>query len=148
MKTKLKVGDKIRIKSREWYDENKDYKGHVELKGETFIYPMAEFCGKEAVIINVDSNGEYRIDIDNLDWIWTDEMFEDAIISEHSIKSNVFWYAVDDDGCGTLFKDKPLKSEGVWDGNTACYFDRLETVQLFHTLTYDDEPIQIEIRKV
>ena len=43
---------------------------------------MSKYCGKTATIVDVfkDLDGEdaimYRIDLDNRDWNWTDEMFE------------------------------------------------------------------------
>ena len=83
---KYKVGDKVRIKSKEWFDENRQHlRGRVSgvapgLKNGqcySFIDPMSEYCGKEATIISTRERG-YNIDID-MDgrWAWGDWMFED-----------------------------------------------------------------------
>lgn len=75
---RYKIGDKVKVKSREWYDENKDEYGTVELSGfPDFVKDMAVFCGKKATIRSRISN-TYGIDIDNGPrFFWTDEMFEE-----------------------------------------------------------------------
>lgn len=77
---KLELGQKVTIKSLEWYDSNKNaYTGIVPLSTESFVSDMSEYCGKTATIVDVfkDLYGiMYRIDLDNRDWNWTDEMFE------------------------------------------------------------------------
>ena len=80
---KLELGQKVTIKSLEWYDSNKnEYTGDVKLTTESFVSDMSKYCGKTATIVDVfkDFDGEgdimYRIDLDNRGWNWTDEMFE------------------------------------------------------------------------
>ena len=81
---KLELGQKVTIKSVDWYNANKDIDtGVVILTTEYFVKSMSEYCGKTATIVDVfkDLDGEsdaiiYRIDLDNGDWNWTDEMFE------------------------------------------------------------------------
>ena len=80
---KLELGQKVVIKSLDWYNSNKNgYTGIVTLTTESFVSDMSEYCGKTATIVDVfkDLDGEgdimYRIDLDNRDWNWTDEMFE------------------------------------------------------------------------
>lgn len=77
---KYKVGDKVRIKSRDWYDANKDEDGNIFLNGLLFIKPMAEYLGKEAVIkgVGVLFNGRiaYKLDIDGEEFGWFDEFIE------------------------------------------------------------------------
>ena len=80
---KLELGQKVVIKSLDWYNSNKNgYTGIVTLTTESFISDMSEYCGKTATIVDVfkDLDGEgaimYRIDLDNRGWNWTDEMFE------------------------------------------------------------------------
>lgn len=74
---KYKVGDKVRIKSREWYDNNKDKDcdGDILCRGIYFDHDMRPYCGKSATITNVADT--YSIDLDNGKFCWTDEMFED-----------------------------------------------------------------------
>ena len=81
---KLELGQKVTIKSLEWYDSNKNaHTGVLPLSTESFVSDMSEYCGKTATIVDVfkDLDGEsdatmYRIDLDHRDWNWTDEMFE------------------------------------------------------------------------
>ena len=77
---KYKVGDKVRIKSLDWYNENKDKDDNVPLIETTnsdynFIEVMRGFCGKVMTIFSV--NGYYYDMLeDDGDYYWTDEMIE------------------------------------------------------------------------
>ena len=103
---KYKVGDKVVIKSLDWYNINKNSKGKVGVPLE-FNSDMSKYCGMLATITNVEklmislcqyypdqkrivnlnpqTLNEYRLDedffynlnIDNENWNWTLEMFED-----------------------------------------------------------------------
>ena len=73
---KYKVGDKVRIKSLDWYNQNKD----VSLIESTnsyynFIAIMQDFCGKVMTISNVNSD-YYDMVEDAGEYFWTDEMIE------------------------------------------------------------------------
>lgn len=84
---KYKVGDKVRIKSKEWYEDNKDSQGNITTLA-TFTQEMAVFCGRKANIVEVDG-GIYRLDIDNGSFFWDDEMVvqpEKPIISADLLK--------------------------------------------------------------
>lgn len=71
---KHKVGDKVRIKSKEWYEENKDESGEIGSCG--FTEMMQHYCGKVATIVDVDDYS-YLIDLDNGCYFWCDGIFED-----------------------------------------------------------------------
>lgn len=76
---KHKVGDKVRIKSLEWYEKNKNEDGIVITESLCYVPEMAKYCGKEATVVEevvVELPSYYRLDIDNQQWRWTDEMFE------------------------------------------------------------------------
>lgn len=73
---KYKVGDKVRIKSRKWYEANKGSNGRSEFNGLGFLDAMVKFCGKEATIIQSDRDGTYLLDIGDTYW-FNDEMLED-----------------------------------------------------------------------
>lgn len=75
---KYKVGNKIRIKSIEWYKSNCDDLGFVRFSPINFNPKMQEYCGREAVITEASKSGEYRLDIDSSEWMWTEEMFEET----------------------------------------------------------------------
>ena len=75
---KHKVGDKVRIKSKEWYEENKNAEEYVNVLNERFIASMADYCGKIATITSISTDSIfYRINLDNGCWKWNDGMFED-----------------------------------------------------------------------
>lgn len=69
---KYNIGDKVTIRSLDWYNANKDERGYVGY----FVPSMANYCGQEATIVEV-INRIYLIDIDDSNWFWSDEMFED-----------------------------------------------------------------------
>lgn len=72
-------GDKIVIKSIEWYNKNKDELGHVKLQGETFVEDMAKYCGHEMTISEVSEYQNiygYYLEEDEDHWGWTADMFE------------------------------------------------------------------------
>ena len=73
---KYKVGDKILVKSLDWYNQNKD----VSLIESTnsyynFIAIMQDFCGKVMTISSVNSD-YYDMVEDAGKYFWTDEMIE------------------------------------------------------------------------
>lgn len=69
---KYKVGDKVRIKSLDWYNENKDKNGIVNVPYK-FIKEMNGYCGKEFIIQEI-SNDAYLLD--GIDYTFSDDMFE------------------------------------------------------------------------
>ena len=79
---KYKVGDKVRIKSLDWYNENKDEGGIVELSTHVFIPEMIEHCGQIVTIKDVFEdtvgNAVYYY-MEEIVWDWTDEMIEGLV---------------------------------------------------------------------
>lgn len=49
----LKVGDKVQIKSRRWYNKNKNEYYSVQLPV-SFVSRMSDFCGKVVTISYID----------------------------------------------------------------------------------------------
>ena len=93
---KHKVGDIVKIKSREWYNENKEKDGVVRLKEQPFARSMSEYLGKTAKIMEIKTSKLwYGLDIDEQWWNWTDEMFEDEDVSNKDenleIKKEIDW---------------------------------------------------------
>ena len=86
-KLKFKVGDRVRIKSIDWYNENKDKDEIVELSTHLFTPGMSQFCGKVMTISDVfediDDNGVYYME--EIDYDWTDEMIE-GLVEEEEIE--------------------------------------------------------------
>ena len=78
---KYKVGDKVRIKSLDWYNKNatSDF-GDVDCGAMPFMYYMSEFCNKIVTISNVNYKYEYyEIEEDVAANGWTDDMIEGLI---------------------------------------------------------------------
>jgi hypothetical protein len=73
---KYKVGDKVRVKSLEWYNRNKNENGRIDCDESVFFEAnMSKLCGSIVTIKNID------VDIDAYEvkensYYWTDEMFE------------------------------------------------------------------------
>ena len=75
---RFKVGDRVRIKSIAWYNENKNNKGIIVCGSESFTHPMSYLCNKVVNIITIQDDC-YRILEDGGDWYWTDEMIEGLV---------------------------------------------------------------------
>ena len=60
---KYKIGDKVRVKSLEWYNSKKSDYGFT-IDDVTFDHQMSIYCGRLAMIEKLGIS-YYRIDIDN-----------------------------------------------------------------------------------
>lgn len=76
METKFKKGDIVRIKSLDWYNNNKDEKGNVTVTGYScsFTKVLSELCGKCLVIEKVEDTG--GIYLNDLPYVFYEWMFE------------------------------------------------------------------------
>lgn len=84
---KYKVGDKVRVKSLEWYENNRGSNGDINTSGNCFVRDMSLYCGKEATITQTGKGFGYRnyqIDIDEGYWYWPEEVLEDIPNKEPS----------------------------------------------------------------
>ena len=114
---KYKVGDKVRIKSLDWYNENKDEDGNIILINCTnssynFIEKMRGLCGKVMTISSVYMYS-YNMVEDDCEYFWTDEMIEGLV--EEETKPNIieeaktYWDSIKDAWIcpdGYIFKDE------------------------------------------
>ena len=85
---KYNEGDQVHIKSKEWYDTNKDEYGNVHLDGEygwMFTERNSRFCGKVVTIL-CKGNTSYAIVEDSCEGFWTDEMIESKVEEEAFVK--------------------------------------------------------------
>ena len=73
---KYKVGDKVNVKSIDWYNENKDGDGFVHCGDKFFDNYMSIFCGSVVTIGGEYLYCGYDVREDIHCRIWTDEMFE------------------------------------------------------------------------
>lgn len=79
---KYKVGDKVVVKSLEWYNENKGCLGEVDVPCR-FVQRMSILCGRVVTIRGV-SSFSYGIEEDGGEWNWSDEMFEGLAEGMHA----------------------------------------------------------------
>lgn len=73
-----KPGDKVRIKSLDWYNANKNSEGTIIFNGfRIFDEDMSKFCGKVVTIESYNSRWYYYdIKEDEKVYFWFDEMIE------------------------------------------------------------------------
>ena len=84
---KYKVEDRVRIKSLDWYNQNKDELGDIDYGKMPFMDYMSEFCNRIVTISNVNYEDEcYEIEEDGAANSWTDEMIECKV--EEETKNN------------------------------------------------------------
>ena len=70
-----KVGDKVRIKSRAWYDKW-ETSGRVKVKG-LFLEEMAVYCGRIMTVSKV-IDGRFKLSEDSAGFCWSLEMIEEV----------------------------------------------------------------------
>ena len=69
-----KVGDRVKIKSREWYEKWKNPYGNVDV-AYTFVEGMSMFCGR---ILEVELITRYGFNLKGVGYSWSLEMFEEV----------------------------------------------------------------------
>lgn len=85
---KYKVGDKVRIKSLNWYNKNRDKIDQIDCGNAYFVRNMATLCGEIVTISSILPMLEvYRIKEDNSIFNWTDEMIE-GLVEEEDEETN------------------------------------------------------------
>lgn len=77
---KYKVGDRVVVKSLDWYNQNKDCTGCVRVPC-TFTREMSEYCGQTFTIRCVNLNSYY---LNGVGFMWSDEMFEGLANEGHA----------------------------------------------------------------
>lgn len=102
---RYKKGDRVKIKSLEWYNQNKDAFGFIFCNDICFDEKMTEFCGKTVTIAAQRNEKYYFIMEDNCLSFWADEMIEglavgtqeDKMVSlnkvEKYLRENIILYA-------------------------------------------------------
>lgn len=81
---RYKTGDRVRVKSLEWYNANKNLEGTVIFHDwRIFDESMSEFCGKVVTIVHYNPRGNYYdIEEDGKVNYWSDAMFEGLAIEK------------------------------------------------------------------
>ena len=100
---KYKPGDKVRIKSLDWYKANKDENGRVMCDYIGFCKEMAKYCGAVLTIMtignqDISSNQKYFMHETDHPWGFTDDMIEGLAIEEPQEKMVSI-----DDVCSILY---------------------------------------------
>ena len=131
-----KKGDKVIIKSREWYDENKDEYGIITFSagrgGCCFTEQDVCFCGR-VVTIKYEGYGYYLIVEDERGYAWIDEMIEGPSTSIYNEGDIVGVYGYESD----------VRIEEVrWDG--ASYSYKVYLAGEEEWLCYDDIAYKVE----
>ena len=89
---RFKVGDRVRIKSLDWYNENKDEDGNIRYRRDGAAYPifftkyMSRFCGETLTIKCVHKESYYMNETGSCEF-WTDEMIE-GLVEEEKLSQN------------------------------------------------------------
>ena len=84
---KYKVGDKVRIKSLEWYNKNKDELGNIDYSSVVFFESdMSKFCDSILTIKNIDTDIN-AYDVEENEYYWTDDMIEGLVEEKEIYKS-------------------------------------------------------------
>lgn len=110
---KYKVGDKVKVKSKEWFDLN--YNGSfINCGSRAFTEEMSKYCGQILTIREVSEELAKYLTEGNR-YNWTDEMFEDATPSESLGERIHKFKQVYSSGC-IYISDQPLPPSEVWDG--------------------------------
>lgn len=76
---KYKVGDKVIVKSLDWYNMNKDAFGNVKVPY-TFVEEMCKYCGHT---FTIQSIGGTCYTLKEVGYAWSDEMFEGLAEERH-----------------------------------------------------------------
>lgn len=92
---KYKPGDKVRIKSLDWYNTNKDETGRVMCDYIGFCKEMTKYCGEVLTIMtigNQDIGSKQKYFMHETDYAWgfTDDMIEglaDEVIPQEKMVS-------------------------------------------------------------
>ena len=79
---KYNVGDRVRIKSLDWYNENKDELGVIHCKEDSFIESMTQYCDN---ILTIEHKTEDCYLVKENIFNWTDEMIECKVEDEMSL---------------------------------------------------------------
>jgi hypothetical protein len=85
---RYKVGDQVRVKSLDWYNQNKNNDGFIHLPPAGFVEVMSKFCGHTFTITSVNKE---TYNVDGSGFHWTDEMFECKVesVTQYDSEDNI-----------------------------------------------------------
>ena len=83
-----KVGDKLRVKSIDWYNKRKsNFLGIVYDTTPHFLEDMSKYCGQVATITKMLCSNVFKISLDGGYYDWGNDMFEGLV--EEETTSNI-----------------------------------------------------------
>ena len=92
---KYKVGDKIRIKSLDWYNENKNKYGNIICGYMPFTSEMSIYCGEVLTICDIKDEFSYY-HMKKCEYMFTDEMIEGKVGEETTTHNNMCKQLIDE----------------------------------------------------
>lgn len=113
------IGDKVKIKSYEWFKNNADKYGviyNVNGEGADMNLEMAKYCGQ---ILTIEEDFEASYKMKENKYVWTDSMIEGIVDETQTIDELPIWTIQDakdgdvifyDDGWTCIFKS----IHGIW----------------------------------
>ena len=134
---RYKKGDKVIIKSREWYDKNKDEFGIVTFSTDRGDYNVTKedepFFGRVVTITYV-GDGYYIIAEDDRGYVWIDEMIEGPSTSIYNEGDIIGIYG---------YEPYVRIEEVLWNGSSYSYKVHLADEEKW--LYYNDIAYKVEI---
>ena len=92
---KYKIGDRVKIKSLDWYNEHKNETDDIECSNNIWFYrEMSKFCGKVMTISHV--RADHYTMVEDLVGYWTDEMIERKVEEETKSHNNMCKQLIDE----------------------------------------------------
>ncbi len=79
------VGQKVRIKSLDWYNENKDERGEIKFENGIFTNLKSLYLGYIMTVAEITLENQYIFHEDKYQTLWTDEMIE-GLVEEEEIE--------------------------------------------------------------
>ena len=83
---KYKVGDRVQIKSLDWYNENKNKYGNINCGYMPFTSEMSIYCGEVLTICDINEEFSYY-HMKKCEYQFTDEMIECKVGEEDTLKT-------------------------------------------------------------
>lgn len=108
---KYKIGDKVRVKSLEWYNNHKN--GNIDCSVKAFFESsMSKFSGNILTIKNIHTDEYYEVEENS--YYWTDDLFED--LAEEGIYDEEFVNAINTayNACLDEYNEVPNKIDKVF----------------------------------
>lgn len=122
---KFNVGDKVLVKSLDWYNDNKDALGTVNVPC-GFVEQMSKYCGK---VLTIRYKGWRSYDVAECGFNWSDEMFERALspVEVFAETNDVKYLPKDLEGCANVLEVSP---EVCTNGYMSCILTYLQELYI------------------